>query len=173
MALGLFPIPRVLLFLLKDENTLVIKGSFLITSFWFSRVSSCKVYGAVPPPPPLLTRVQSELEAASSVTTPGGKTVISHITPPHPPPGTSYNGYGGIYPQTTPLQQVALALKQSTSPIISTQTQIIGNANLEMEKEKRPPHTHKRKFQELPNTDLGQPGQLKTHQVSVLCSLTS
>lgn len=131
-----------------------------------SRVSSCKVYGAVPPPPPLLTRVQSELEAASSVTTPGGKTVISHITPPHPPPGTSYNGYGGIYPQTTPLQQVALALKQSTSPIISTQTQIIGNANLEMEKEKRPPHTHKRKFQELPNTDLGQPGQLKTHQAS-------
>ncbi|CAH1413204.1 unnamed protein product [Lactuca virosa] len=135
-----------------------------------SRVSSCKVYGAVPPPPPLLTRVQSELETASSVTTPGGKTVISHITPPPPPPppGTSYNGYGGIYPQATPLQQVALALKQSTSPIISTQTQIIGNANLEMEKEKRPPHTHthKRKFQELPVTAHGQPGQLKTHQAS-------
>ncbi|CAI9276915.1 unnamed protein product [Lactuca saligna] len=132
-----------------------------------SRVSSCKVYGAVPPPPPLLTRVQSELESASSVTTtPEGKTVISHITPPPPPPpGTSYNGYGGIYPQATPLQQVALALKQSTSPIIS------GNANLEMEKEKRSPHTHththKRKFQELPVTALGQPGQqLKTHQAS-------
>ncbi|KAF7130136.1 hypothetical protein RHSIM_Rhsim10G0048800 [Rhododendron simsii] len=31
--------------------------------------------------------------------------------------GTSYSGYGGIYPQATPLQQVALALRQSPSTV--------------------------------------------------------
>ncbi|PWA73292.1 hypothetical protein CTI12_AA257940 [Artemisia annua] len=71
--------------------------------------------------------------------------------------GTSYNGYGGIYPQATPLQQVALALRQSTSPITSTvsATQKTGNtsASTISEKEKRPPH--KRKFQELPATAEG------------------
>ncbi|KAI3713133.1 hypothetical protein L1987_71705 [Smallanthus sonchifolius] len=91
-----------------------------------SRVSTVKVYGAVPPPQKLLAGVQNpavELETAAKITAssasmtadftqspatslvtyPGTTTVISH--------GTSYNGYGGIYPQATPLQQVALALK--------------------------------------------------------------
>ncbi|KAI3813256.1 hypothetical protein L1987_17976 [Smallanthus sonchifolius] len=139
-----------------------------------SRVSSVKVYGAVPPPQKLLAGVQNpavELETAAKITAssasmtadftqspatslvtyPGTTTVISH--------STSYNGYGGIYPQATPLQQVALALKQSTSPITSTVSvsQKGGKATSSTisEKEKQP--LHKRKFQE---------GPVKTHQES-------
>ncbi|KAK3212490.1 hypothetical protein Dsin_017196 [Dipteronia sinensis] len=69
---------------------------------------------------------------------------------------TSYSGYEGIYPQATPLQQVALALRQSTSPITSAVTPTTSvastatksNVSYTSEKEKRPPQ--KRKFQELP-----------------------
>ncbi|XP_050227694.1 protein RIK isoform X2 [Mercurialis annua] len=82
-------------------------------------------------------------------------TVISH-----PKPlvngGTSYSGYGGIYPQATPLQQVALALRHSTSPITSTVaptaslpcTAPTPAASSTPEKENRP--SQRRKFQELP-----------------------
>ncbi|KAL8266282.1 hypothetical protein R6Q59_003626 [Mikania micrantha] len=139
-----------------------------------SRVSSVKVYGAVPPPQKLVAGVQNpavELEATvrkaassasltanlnqspatSLVTYPGTTPAISH--------GTSYEGYGGIYPQATPLQQVALALKQSTSPITSTVSVSHTNGNTTAstisEKEKQP--HHKRKFQE---------GPVKTHQDS-------
>ncbi|XVE68294.1 hypothetical protein DITRI_Ditri09bG0056000 [Diplodiscus trichospermus] len=88
--------------------------------------------------------------------------------------GTSYVGYGGIYPQATPLQQVALALRQS-SPISSTVVPAtsVGSAvvptmsiastvpkssvgsTLHSEKEQRPPQ--KRKFQELPAGSKGGP----------------
>ncbi|XWS32964.1 hypothetical protein CRYUN_Cryun22dG0036300 [Craigia yunnanensis] len=80
--------------------------------------------------------------------------------------GTSYIGYGGIYPQATPLQQVALALRQS-SPISSTvvpatsvastvfpTTSAAGtvskssvSSTLHSEEQR---HPQKRKFQELP-----------------------
>jgi hypothetical protein len=84
--------------------------------------------------------------------------------------GTSYSGYGGIYPQATPLQQVAQVLRQPPSPIPSTvsPTTSIANAspksgmNSIAEKEKRP--TQKRKFQEIP---VGSKGPAKLHQVSV------
>ena len=78
----------------------------------------------------------------------------------YPPPsltaGTSYSGYGGIYPQATPLQQVALALRQSPSPVTSTiapstssaSTVPMSSAASFSEKEKRLPQ--RRKFQELP-----------------------
>lgn len=81
--------------------------------------------------------------------------------------GTSYNGYAGIYPQVTPLQQVALALRQSSSPITSTvapttsapSTEPKVNVTSGSEKEKQPPQ--RRKFQELPV------GPAKVHQVRV------
>ena len=78
----------------------------------------------------------------------------------YPPPpltgGTSYSGYGGIYPQATPLQQVALALRQSPSPVNSTIAPSTSTASTVpnssaasfSKKEKRPPQ--KRKFQESP-----------------------
>lgn len=70
--------------------------------------------------------------------------------------GTSYSGYAGIYPQATPLQQVAQVLKQSISPVISTvpptmltaTSLSIPSDNASNEMERRPPR--KRKFQELP-----------------------
>ncbi|KAL5582169.1 hypothetical protein UlMin_014611 [Ulmus minor] len=70
--------------------------------------------------------------------------------------GTSYIGYGGIYPQATPLQQVAQALKQSSLPFNSTvapTTSLPSNEpkssiNSNTQKDKRPPQ--RRKFQELP-----------------------
>ncbi|KVI02589.1 hypothetical protein Ccrd_019128, partial [Cynara cardunculus var. scolymus] len=165
-----------------------------------SRVSSCKVYGAVPPPQHLLVGVPNsavglentaKITANSTssaadfirppstplITSPGPTTVLSHGTAPQSlgglnpginpqsslSHGTSYNGYGGIYPQATPLQQVALALRQSTSPVTSTvsSTQKDGNitANAYSEKERRPPQ--KRKFQELP---VAAEGPVKTHQ---------
>lgn len=84
--------------------------------------------------------------------------------------GTSYSGYGGIYPQATALQQVAQVLRQPPPPIPSTvsPTTSIANAapnsgmNIIAEKEKRPPQ--KRKFQEIP---VGSKGPAKSHQVSV------
>ncbi|KAK4347810.1 hypothetical protein RND71_034149 [Anisodus tanguticus] len=122
-----------------------------------SRVSSCKVYGAVPPPPQTLASIQgfgSESEvnkkpaanvaAAPQVPVTAAACVTNILSqgtvpqslgslnpvPSQPPTGcyphqlvtsrTSYIGYDGIYPQTTALQQVALALRQSTSPVTAT-----------------------------------------------------
>ncbi|XP_070052191.1 protein RIK isoform X2 [Nicotiana tomentosiformis] len=163
-----------------------------------SRVSSCKVYGAVPPPPQPLASIQgsgSESEvnnipaanvaaqilssttaAAVPVTAAAGVTnVVSQGTvpqsvgslnpvPSQPPTGcyphqlvtsrTSYIGYDGIYPQATPLQQVALALRHSTSPVTATVApattgaSITSQTSIGSEKDKRP--AQKRKFQELP-----------------------
>ncbi|OAY56909.1 protein RIK isoform X2 [Manihot esculenta] len=106
---------------------------------------------------------------------PGG--IVNTVQPQlnlirHPQPlvngGTSYSGYEGIYPQATPLQQVALALRQSTSPTTSTvapATSIASNVPTPStssipEKEKRP--THRRKFQELP---IGSKDPAISHQV--------
>lgn len=164
------------------------------------RVSSSKVYGAVPPPPQQLLSGAwgSEMEQNPNLmSTYGLMTSISITAPPNavsPFPvtpatslypqfpvvqplgksngghlqqspvsylqpvagGTSYSGYAGIYPQATPLQQVAHVLKQSFSPTISTVPPTMLTAtplsNLSdissKEKERRPPQ--KRKFQELP-----------------------
>ncbi|KAG4925880.1 hypothetical protein JHK87_051420 [Glycine soja] len=187
-----------------------------------SRVSSCKVYSAVPPPqqvytavpPPhqqLLTGVQSsgiDLEAGASLitssmsaagvltpvppaslvgvtgvtgaltlgTTPQSIRHLSsgpqaNMTGYTPPPlvsgGTSYIGYGGLYPQATPLQQVALALRHSP-PVASTVAPTTSASNRgskstlssDLEKEKRPPQ--RRKFQELP---VGSKDTTKLNQV--------
>lgn len=70
--------------------------------------------------------------------------------------GTSYNGYGGIYPQATPLQQVALALRHSTSPATAFEAPTITTANTasyastssSLGKDKPP--SQKRKFKESP-----------------------
>ncbi|XP_044505386.1 protein RIK-like isoform X2 [Mangifera indica] len=174
-----------------------------------SRVSSFKVYNAVPPPQQLLSGTQScgneqilnassgsgltstvsiePVPAVSSVTTPGVATLSSQDTlvqaggmmncaqpqqnmVGYPQPvltgGTSYSGYEGIYPQATPLQQVALALRHSSSPITSAvaptsvaESTTKSNISSTSEKEKRPPQ--KRKFQELP---VGAKGPVKLNQ---------
>ncbi|KAK9194907.1 hypothetical protein WN944_005614 [Citrus x changshan-huyou] len=174
-----------------------------------SRVSSCKVYNAVPPPQQLLTGIQGfgneqKLNAGSAAiltstvnlssvplapSVPGVTTVYSQgmmlpsggilnsVQPQqnivgYPQPvstgGTSYSGYEGIYPQATPLQQVALALRQSSSPLTSlvtptasvSSTATTSTTSTAMsEKEKRPPQ--KRKFQELP---VGSKGPAKHNQ---------
>ncbi|CAH9109481.1 unnamed protein product [Cuscuta epithymum] len=163
--------------------------------FGASRVSSCKVYGAVPPPPQLLAGSNSlgdelkvnnsqdanlssasvgvSVPAVPSVAPGMDMNVSQGIVPqslgsfimlpsqsntnyyPHTPilSGTSYMGYGGIYPQVTPLQQVALALRQSISktaagsPESTTSTRPLTTTTSFIQKE-RPPH--KRKFRELP-----------------------
>ncbi|TMW89626.1 hypothetical protein EJD97_016871 [Solanum chilense] len=169
-----------------------------------SRVSSCKVYGAVPPPLQPLASVQvsgsesevnntptanvavqilsSSTAAAVPVTAAAGGTgVVSQGTvpqslgslnpvPSQPPTScyphqvvtsrTSYIGYDGIYPQATALQQVALALRQSTSPVTTTvppattAPSITSQTSTISEKDKRP--AQKRKFQELPAGGKGQ-----------------
>ncbi|KAK8565991.1 hypothetical protein V6N13_021061 [Hibiscus sabdariffa] len=185
--------------------------------FGASRISSSKVYGAVPPPQQLLTGVQSSateqnLNASSAagltsmpVAAPAPPVAISGVTTGYsqgmavgmpnsgpiqansvgyPQPlvtrGTSYIGYGGIYPQATPLQQVALVLRQSspisstvvpatsvasaaipTMPAVSTVTKSSVSSTLHSEKEQRPPQ--KRKFQELP---VGSKGSSRLNQVS-------
>ncbi|RZB98631.1 protein RIK isoform X1 [Glycine soja] len=169
-----------------------------------------QVYSAVPPPQQLLTGVQSsgiDLEAGTSLTSssmsaagvltpvpPASLVGVTGVTgsltlgtPPQsighlssgpqanmigytPPPlvsgGTSYIGYGGLYPQATPLQQVALALRHSP-PVTSTDAPTTSASNGEsrptsssdLEKEKRPPQ--RRKFQELP---VGSKGTTKLNQ---------
>ncbi|XVF16750.1 hypothetical protein REPUB_Repub10bG0059100 [Reevesia pubescens] len=94
--------------------------------------------------------------------------------------GTSYIGYGGIYPQATPLQQLALALRQSSSvssavvPATSVSSTVVPttsaastvstssiSSTLPSEKQQRPPQ--KRKFQELP---AGLNGRARPNQES-------
>ncbi|XP_054803518.1 protein RIK isoform X2 [Prosopis cineraria] len=162
-----------------------------------------QVYSAVPPPQQLLAGVQSsgsEIKASAglaaclmssttlipappaslggvpAVTTttalgtalqPAGflssgqpQSNVVGYTPPMVSGGTSYVGYGGIYPQATPLQQVALALRH-TPPVASTvapSTSASGRESKSItgsapEKEKRPPQ--RRKFQELPVDSKG------------------
>ncbi|KAI3452218.1 hypothetical protein Pfo_008883 [Paulownia fortunei] len=152
-----------------------------------SRVSSCKVYGAVPPPPQLQAGVQSpsnaskvnDIAAFSSTASAGVSSVPSQgpisqsigVSTPGLPQantacyphgltsGTSYVGYGGIYPQATPLQQVALALRQSTSPVTATVAPATTTASTGPLKEVPSPakdkHSQKRKFQELPAAAKG------------------
>ncbi|KAK4490745.1 hypothetical protein RD792_001450 [Penstemon davidsonii] len=151
-----------------------------------SRVSSCQKYGGVPPPPQLQAVVQSfgniskviDMVAPSSTALAGLTSTVSHspiyqsigVSNPVSPQannyqhaslinGTSYIGYGGIYPQATPLQQVALALRQSTSPVTATVAPSTTAARTEPPsaappslKDKRP---QKRKFQELPAPGKG------------------
>ncbi|KAL6553053.1 hypothetical protein OROGR_006895 [Orobanche gracilis] len=153
-----------------------------------SRMSSCKVYGAVPPPPQLQAGVHSpanatkvnDIAALSSTVSPGVSSVLSQGPLPHsigmPNPGqpqakpvcypqgltsvTSYNGYGGIYPQATPLQQVALALRQSTAPVtapVAPTTTAAESTDAQTKllypvKDKR---SQKRKFRELPAAAKG------------------
>lgn len=81
-------------------------------------------------------------------------TAISY-TKPHISGVTNYNGYSGIYPQATPLQQVALALKQvssTTTPLAVPNRSALSMSNMSVnsdaEKERRP--NQRRKFQELP-----------------------
>ncbi|WJX75320.1 hypothetical protein P8452_58864 [Trifolium repens] len=157
-------------------------------------------YSAVPPPQQLLSGVQSSETGTGVTTTSISMTAVS--TPVHPtslvgvpcvmtaptsgttqqstgylssgpqanmigyvPPlvsgGTSYIGYGGIYPQATPLQQVALALRHSP-PVASTVAPTTSASSRESksttssdcEKEdKRPPQ--RRKFQEQPVVSKG------------------
>nr|XP_048327244.1 protein RIK isoform X3 [Ziziphus jujuba var. spinosa] len=119
----------------------------------------------------------STVFSQGKVSQPGGLLVgglsQADSIPPQPilPSGTSYSGYGGIYPQATPLQQVALALRQSSSPVTSSiaprtsvdNTELDMNLGFNSEKEKRP--TQRRKFQELP---IASKGSIKQNQVSEL-----
>ncbi|XP_010258057.1 PREDICTED: protein RIK isoform X2 [Nelumbo nucifera] len=99
-----------------------------------------------------------------------GQTQPNMVSYPQPSVtgGTSYSGYGGIYPQATPLQQVALALRQTPSPVASTVASAVSTGNASSntsssstaDKEKKP--AQKRKFQELP---VASKGLAKPYQV--------
>uniref|UniRef100_A0A0E0NRJ2 Protein RIK n=1 Tax=Oryza rufipogon TaxID=4529 RepID=A0A0E0NRJ2_ORYRU len=164
----------------------------IAAEFGASRISSSKVYGAVPPPQQLLDGVQTSgtipdvhptlgpnvLTGAShsfastganaslvapSVTSQSGAPSYSVVSPPSnlicpsqpANGGTFYGGYGGIYPQATPLQQVALTLKHASSSSTqvvsatstSTSTVAMVNPCSHAEADKR---SQRRKFQELP-----------------------
>ncbi|CAN0857807.1 Protein RIK [Linum grandiflorum] len=174
-----------------------------------SRVASGKVYNAVPPPQQLLGGTQTSSPVTSvlsttavpSMTAVGAQGVISSAEATNGPGlnqlnsaayprhlsngGTCYHGYAGIYPQATPLQQVALVLRQSPSSITSTvapaisvgskapltRTFVDTATTFNSEKEKRP--SQRRKFQELAvdspgrqlqGSELSKPGELlSTH----------
>ncbi|KAJ4820192.1 Protein RIK [Rhynchospora pubera] len=149
-----------------------------------SRVQSSKLFSAIPPPPllsstpavpvPVLPGVPPKSVPVlppphiypPPVATPISQpSVPPYFTNPAPTNGTHYNGYyEGIYPQATPLQQVALALKQASPaavtpatvsvPVASPSASSAASSLLSMgssssgETNKRP--TQKRKFQELP-----------------------
>ncbi|XP_057769698.1 protein RIK isoform X2 [Salvia miltiorrhiza] len=159
----------------------------ICAEFGSSRISSCKVYGAVPPPPQLQAGINSPGNAlkvndipAFMSTTPGLSIVASqgpvsqsglpnsalpqaNTCYPHGlATGTSYIGYGGIYPQVTPLQQVAFALRQSTSPVTATISPAITTASTDTHPQSEVPslandkRSQRRKFQELPAANLNQ-----------------
>ncbi|XP_024016883.1 protein RIK isoform X3 [Morus notabilis] len=156
-----------------------------------SRVSSSKVYsavpppqqvyGAVPPPQQLLAGVLNSSNVDATTSSATGLTASTVAITPIPPissvdssqplfpGGTSYSGYGGIYPQATPLQQVALALRQSSSPLSATagpatlvpsrEPKLSVSSNHEKDKRTQ----QRRKFQELP---IGSKGSAKPIQGS-------
>ena len=144
------------------------------------------MYGAVPPPPQLQAGVNSPGNAsklnnipAFTATTSGLSIVASqgsvsqsglpnsalpqtNTCYPHGlTSGTSYIGYGGIYPQTTPLQQVALALKHTTSPVTATISPAITTTSTSIDPPREVPslandkRSQRRKFQELPAAAKG------------------
>jgi len=154
----------------------------IAAEFGASRISSSKVYGAVPPPQQLLAGVDTSVArsdvhstlgpnvlagashsfastgviaptVAPAVTLQSGSPTYSGVPPPNnmtypiPPVngGTFYSGYGDIYPQATPLQQVAFTLKHASSSTL-TSTVIKTTSSLDVEMDKR----SRRKFQELP-----------------------
>ncbi|XP_073148754.1 protein RIK isoform X2 [Henckelia pumila] len=149
-----------------------------------SRPLHCNLYGAVPPPPQLEAGLQNlvnspnpnDVTSSSPAALTGVNNVVSKcsmfpaISESNPAAEyfphtssisgmTSYIGYGGIYPQATPLQQVALALRQSTSAVtatVSPMTTAISVKPLTGEppsmKDERP---KKRKFQELAAAEKG------------------
>ncbi|KAF3793526.1 RIK protein [Nymphaea thermarum] len=93
--------------------------------------------------------------------------------------GTNYNGYGGIYPQATPLQQVALALIQppNQAPPVQGSSSDAGTKSSEPEKPQTDKRSHRRKFQELPTeskrsagrhkeTEFLKPGNSSEYQIS-------
>ncbi|KAK6155016.1 hypothetical protein DH2020_009264 [Rehmannia glutinosa] len=120
-----------------------------------TRVSSCKVYGAVPPPPQLQAGVQipsnaskvNDTAAFSSTVSAGvsmGQAIMVMVEFIHKP---------------RPLQQVALALRHSTSPVTATVDPATTASSTDPQKEV--PHlakdkrSQKRKFQELPAATKG------------------
>lgn len=127
-------------------------------------------YSAVPPPQQLLAGVQCSQASTDVTTTSMSLTAVSTPVPTanmigYAPPlvsgGTSYIGYGGIYPQATPLQQVALALRHSP-PVASTvapatsapnrESKSTTNSNHEKEDKRT---AQRRKFQEQPVVSKG------------------
>lgn len=85
--------------------------------------------------------------------------------PPSFTGGTNYNGYGGIYPQATPLQQVALALIQplTQSPPVQVASSDASINSPGPEKPRTGQRSHRRKFQELPTELKGSAGHQKVH----------
>ncbi|KAL7101016.1 hypothetical protein ACP275_08G030600 [Erythranthe tilingii] len=147
-----------------------------------SRVSSSKVYGAVPPPPQLQVGVQSpgrasetnDVASLSSSALIGGSSGLPQSSTgcyPHGlQSGTSYIGYGGIYPQATPLQQVALALRRSTSPVTATVAPATTAASTgppqEVSDAAKYKRSERRKFQELPAAAKG-PANINQKNIQV------
>ncbi|GAB2216317.1 hypothetical protein Droror1_Dr00024089 [Drosera rotundifolia] len=96
-------------------------------------------YGQLPQPVPLLNAGRLQ---------PNG---ISYAQPPLTS-GTSYDGYSGIYPQATPLQQVALALRQSNS-VVPAEAPAMSAADLQkpaISSSEKKGSSQKRKFRESP-----------------------
>lgn len=161
------------------------------------RASHCNLYGAVPPPSQLEAGLQSLVNspnpnyvsssistALASVNNVVSKCSVSQFTGesnpgvacyPHTSSisgTTSYIGYGGIYPQATPLQQVALALIQSTSPVTATVSPMTTAVSVKPLPEESPSVNNKwpkkRKFQELP---AAAKGPVKAIQVLIFASI--
>ncbi|CAM6009540.1 unnamed protein product [Sphagnum balticum] len=98
---------------------------------------------------------------------PGGLRNPSHPFPVTVPT-TNYSGYGGVYPQVSPLQQVAQALQRPPPPVsvrpgnglavggmqvadVQGTIPSHGQSNLHVEKRRDgPPQKERRKFQEFP-----------------------
>lgn len=154
------------------------------------------MYGAVPPPPLLQAGINSPGNASKTNDIPSFMSTMSaglNIVPSQGPvaqsiglpnsalpgtntcyphgltSGTSYIGYGGIYPQATPLQQVALALRHSTSPITAMVSPAITASSTgppgEVPSSTNDKRSQRRKFQELPAAAKG-PANL--NQVSLV-----
>ena len=134
----------------------------------------CTAAGSMPLTPPLAPTgsTGSNVSPPGSVLHSGGVPNYGNPQPqmvsyshPSVSGGTCYSGYGGIYPQATPLQQVALALRKAPAPtapavasaagattaLVSTASAVISSKTTSSslaETERRP--SQKRKFQELP-----------------------
>eukprot|EP00252_Welwitschia_mirabilis_P010160 TRINITY_DN2330_c0_g1_i5.p1 TRINITY_DN2330_c0_g1~~TRINITY_DN2330_c0_g1_i5.p1 ORF type:complete len:577 (+),score=113.88 TRINITY_DN2330_c0_g1_i5:234-1964(+) len=121
-------------------------------------------------PAPISSTLQNINDSKSVASVVASEIPITHQSKA----GTNYSGYGGIYPQATPLQQVALALQRPPPPVSIQPASANGQptkAHLCHSNGQSDKHPEKRrKFQEMPVASKDHPKEAQVFFSDLLTS---